>query len=239
MLRRLLPGVYEGWIVVGSGAFVVLLIAASFFYGFGTIFNEVIDEFGWSVAATSLAFSLRSEVGGVAAPFIGVLIDRKGPGRVLLFGVVLTAIGVALMSFMQAIWQFYVVMLLIAIGTSSAGGQVARRDRGPGSARGARGRCRLMALGGGMGGVLVVGVAWLVEGLGWRWALRVMALAMLTLGLFAAATCAPARAVTRSRSTACGVPTGTPATMTTTARTGACPCARSSARGRSCCCRWR
>jgi hypothetical protein len=43
MLRRALPGVYEGWIVVGSSACVVLLIGASFFYGFGTIFNEVID----------------------------------------------------------------------------------------------------------------------------------------------------------------------------------------------------
>ena len=77
-------------------------------------------------------------------------------------------------------------MLVIAVGTSSAGGQVSlaaiatwfrvRRARA----------MSLMTLGGGMGGVLVVGVAWLVEGLGWRWALRVMALAMLTLGLFAA-----------------------------------------------------
>ncbi|MQC18704.1 MAG: MFS transporter, partial [Chloroflexi bacterium] len=67
MLRRLFPNVYEGWLVVGASAFIVLLIGASFFYGFGTIFNEVIDEFGWSVAATSIAFSLRSEVGGLAA----------------------------------------------------------------------------------------------------------------------------------------------------------------------------
>jgi sugar phosphate permease len=41
----------------------------------------------------------------------------------------------------------------------------------------------IMTLGGGLGGLLVVVVAWLVEGFGWRWALRVLALAMITLGL--------------------------------------------------------
>src|SRR5438552_1566870 len=40
MLRRTFPNVYEGWLVVGSSAFIVMLIASVFFYGFGTIFNE-------------------------------------------------------------------------------------------------------------------------------------------------------------------------------------------------------
>jgi MFS family permease len=186
MLRRLFPQIYEGWLVVGSTAFVVLLIASSFFYGFGTIFNEVIAEFGWSVAATALAFSLRSEVGGIAAPFVGAMVDRIGPQRVLFAGILVTAAGVLLMSFMTAIWQFYAAMLVIALGTSSAGGQVGLaaiatwfRDR--------RSRAMsFMTLGGGLGGVLVVGVAWLVEEFGWRSALRLLALAMVTLGLLAA-----------------------------------------------------
>jgi MFS family permease len=183
MLRRAFPNVYEGWLVVGSTAFVVLLIGATFFYGFGTIFNEVIAEFGWSVGVTSLAFSLRSEVGGVAAPFIGMFIDRAGPRRVLVVGIIIAAAGVLAMSVMQSLWQFYVAMFVIAIGTSSAGGQVglaaiatwfrARRARA----------MSIMTLGGGLGGVLVVGVAWLVDAFGWRWALRVLALVMVTLGM--------------------------------------------------------
>ena len=52
MLRRIFPGIYEGWLVVGSAAVTTLLIGASFFYGFGTIFNEVKDEFGWTTAMT-------------------------------------------------------------------------------------------------------------------------------------------------------------------------------------------
>lgn len=183
MLRRALPGVYEGWIVVGSAACVVLMIGASFFYGFGTIFTEVIDEFGWSVAATSLAFSLRSEVGGVAAPFIGVAIDRLGAQKVALGGVVISAVGVLLMSEIQAIWQFYAAMMVIAIGSSAAGGSVglvaiaswfeARRAFA----------MSIMTIGGGVGGLLVVGIAALVEEFGWRGALRALSLIMLTVGI--------------------------------------------------------
>ncbi|MQA00493.1 MAG: MFS transporter [Dehalococcoidia bacterium] len=186
MLRRLFPDLYEGWIVVGASAFVVLLIASVFFYGFGTIFNEVIDEFGWSVAATSLAFSLRSEVGGIAAPFVGMVIDRFGPGRVLLIGILVAVAGVLMLSYIQNLWQFYAAMLVIAVGSSSAGGQVgltaiatwfrARRARA----------MSVMTLGGGIGGLLVVAVATLVDVYGWRWALRLLALAMLTLGMLAA-----------------------------------------------------
>ncbi|MSQ30009.1 MAG: MFS transporter [Dehalococcoidia bacterium] len=183
MLRRALPGVYEGWIVVGSAACLVLMIGASFFYGFGTIFNEVIDEFGWSVAATSLAFSLRSEVGGVAAPFIGVAIDRLGAQKVALGGVIVSALGVLLMSEIQAIWQFYAVMMVIAIGSSAAGGSVglvaistwfeARRAFA----------MSIMTVGGGIGGLLVVGIAALVEEFGWRGALRALAAIMVTVGV--------------------------------------------------------
>ena len=53
MVRRLLPRVYEGWIVVGGAGFIILTIGASFFWGFGAIFNEMVDEFGWSVVADS------------------------------------------------------------------------------------------------------------------------------------------------------------------------------------------
>ncbi|TAK77124.1 MAG: MFS transporter [Dehalococcoidia bacterium] len=183
MLRRVLPGVYEGWVVVGSAAFVVLMIGASFFYGFGTIFTEVINEFGWSVAATSLAFSLRSEVGGVAAPFIGVAIDRLGAQKVALGGVVISALGVLLMSEIQAIWQFYPAMMVIAIGSSAAGGSVglvaiatwfeARRAFA----------MSIMTVGGGVGGLLVVGIAAMVEGFGWRGALRALSVIMLTVGI--------------------------------------------------------
>lgn len=182
MLRSLFPRLYEGWIVVGAAGLTVLIVASTFFYGFGTIFNEVLDEFGWSVAATALAFSLRSEVGGLASPFMGYLVDRFGARIVMVAGVVVASVGVLLMSYIQTIWHFYAAMIVIAIGTSAAGPQVGMSAVATWFER-RRGRAMaLTTVGGGLGGLLVVAVAWLVDLAGWRDALRIEALIMLTFG---------------------------------------------------------
>ena len=65
----------------------------TFFYGFSVLFNPIVNEFGWSRVSVSFAFSLRSEVGGIAAPVVGFLVDRVGPRRLMVFGVVAVAVG--------------------------------------------------------------------------------------------------------------------------------------------------
>ena len=122
MLSQLFPNVYEGWLVAASGGFIIILTTAVFVHTFGTIFNPLRDEFGWSAASVSLAFSLRSEAASITAPAVGVLLDRIAPRRLLVGGLFVAAGGVFLMSFIQALWQFYVVMMLIAAGHSGASG---------------------------------------------------------------------------------------------------------------------
>lgn len=179
MFRKIFPNVYEGWLVVWSVALIVTMVGAAFFYGFGLMFTPIVDEFGWSNAAVSFAFSLRTEAGGLAAPLVGVGIDRVGPRRVLLGGVVTMCLGVFLMSFMETLWQFYGAMVIIAIGTSAAGGQVGLAATATWFER-RRGRAMsIMTLGGGIAGTLVIGVAWLVDLAGWRGALRIIGLLVL------------------------------------------------------------
>ena len=185
MLARLFPDVYEGWIVVGAATTVLFFLSASIFWGLGPMFNPIVDEFDWSVAQTSFAFAVRSEVNGVAAPFVGAMIDRIGSRRMMLVGIVIASTGLFMMSFMQNLWQFYGVMLLIAVGSSTSGGQVTMVST---VSWFERKRARALALataGGTMGGVFVLVAALLVESLGWRGALRVMALLLLVGGLLA------------------------------------------------------
>jgi MFS family permease len=182
MLRRIFPEVYEGWLVAWSGTIVLLILGATIFYGMGPLFNPMTEEFGWSVGATALAFSLRSEVNGVAAPFVGGFIDRVGTQRVMLFGIAVSALGVFLISFQQELWQFYLLMLVVAVGSSTAGGQVVMVSTVTWfEEKRARALSYAMA-GGALGGMLTFFVALLVDGIGWRGALRVMALILLLVG---------------------------------------------------------
>jgi len=186
MLRRVLPGVYEGWIVVGASGFLILTVGAIFFWGFGAIFNEMIDEFGWSVAATAFAFSLRTEVSGVSAPVIGVIIDRFGTRRAMVAGVLITAAGFVAISLVQTIQQFYAGMILTAIGTSACGYPVAFAATATWFNRRRSTAMAMITVGGAVGGVFAVVVGGLVEAYGWRVALQLMAAGMIAIGLVTA-----------------------------------------------------
>lgn len=175
MLSKLLPNVYEGWIVVFSTSVILLLLSTSVFYGFGPMFNPIRDEFGWSAGQLGLAFSVRSEVNGVAAPFVGALLDRVSSQRIMIMGLAVVVASMFLLSFMQNLLHFYLLMLMMAVGTSTTGGQVTMVSTVTWFERKRANALALATAGGAAGGLLTAGVALLVEQLGWRDAMRVMA----------------------------------------------------------------
>ena len=113
---------FYGWWVVFASAVIVFLTGGTFFYGFSALFNPIEDEFGWNRASIAFAFSLRSEVGGIASPAVGYLVDRVGARRLMMGGVVLVAIGFALLSRVDSLVTFYGAVIVIAIGMSATGG---------------------------------------------------------------------------------------------------------------------
>jgi OFA family oxalate/formate antiporter-like MFS transporter len=174
-------GIFFGWWVVFVSAALIFLTGGTFFYGFSILFNPIVNEFGWSRAAVSFAFSLRSEVGGIAAPVVGFLVDRVGPRRLMVFGVVAVAVGFILLSRVESLWAFYGSVVVIAIGMSASVGPVGmvavahwfRRRRGRALA--------VMAMGAGSSGVMVVILAGLVSAFGWRDALLIIAIVQLVV----------------------------------------------------------
>ena len=116
MLKRVFPNIYEGWIVVGASGLVMMLSGSTFFYGLSAIFTSLLIEFQWSVAATSLAFSLRTEVQGLTGPIIGLSIDRLGPKFTIMTGIIVAGLALFALSFINNLLQFYLVMLISALG---------------------------------------------------------------------------------------------------------------------------
>src|SRR5690349_21343387 len=80
------------------------------------------DEFGWKRAQVVSVYSAFLVVTGLAAPLTGMLIDRWGPRVVYPVGVVLLASSCLLSSQLGQLWQFQVVVgLLAGMGVSMLG----------------------------------------------------------------------------------------------------------------------
>ncbi len=91
-------------------------------YSFSVFYKAILDEFGWSRADTAAAFSVSLMVYGFSSPFVGTLVDRLGPRKVLLFGMSLLTLGLIGMSFMNSIWLMYALYgVVMALGINSLG----------------------------------------------------------------------------------------------------------------------
>lgn len=92
--------------------------SAVFWRGFQAFFDPIVETFGWSRGATAGALSLSRGEGGLISPFVGILIDRFGPRKVMTFGVATTGGSFILMSRVESLWQFYGAMALLTLGMS-------------------------------------------------------------------------------------------------------------------------
>ena len=80
------------------------------------------EEFGWKRAQVASVYSAFLVVTGLAAPLTGMLIDRWGPRVVYPLGVVLLSSSCLLSAHLGELWQFQVVVgLLAGMGVSMLG----------------------------------------------------------------------------------------------------------------------
>ena len=115
---RIEPSPYYRYIIV-SIAFIVMVIAWGVNYSFGVFFTPLLDEFGWTRAMTSGAFSLAMFSEGLGGVFMGRICDRFGPRLVVSVCGILLGMGYMLMSQVSTVWHLYLFYgVVIGIGLS-------------------------------------------------------------------------------------------------------------------------
>jgi len=115
MLRRL-P---YAWLIV-LVTFLVLLAAAGVRAAPGVLIRPLEAEFGWDRASISLAIAVSILAFGLGAPLSGGLIDRFGPKRVMLGGLVLIVGGLIPLALMTDLWQLHVFWgIVTGVGTGA------------------------------------------------------------------------------------------------------------------------
>ncbi len=103
--RHRVPFFY-GWVIVGSCC-AVLAITYGVYYSFSVFLVALLEQFGWSRAAASGAFSVFAMSTAFGSVLGGALMDRLGPAKVMPAGAVLLAIGTFGTSRMSQLWEFY------------------------------------------------------------------------------------------------------------------------------------
>lgn len=92
-----------------SFMFAETVIWAAIFYSFPALVLQWQAEFGWSATQAMGAFSLALAVQGVAAPWVGRLIDRGLAPLGMPLGAVGALIGLVALTQITTLWQFYAV----------------------------------------------------------------------------------------------------------------------------------
>ena len=104
------------------GAFISQTLQSGFgFQGFGTFIIPLEQEFGWDKTTLSGARSLMQFENGLMGPVEGAFIDRFGSRITMAFGMFIFGLGLFLLGFIQSLWAYYVVFVIIAFGTSISG----------------------------------------------------------------------------------------------------------------------
>jgi MFS family permease len=99
MIKRLTQRFYYGWIMLAVG-FTVVTITYGARFCFGTLFNSLLDEFGWTRAMVTSIFSVSLLCQAVFQPFAGAFLDKYGAKKILCLGAVL--IGISFIIFGNA-----------------------------------------------------------------------------------------------------------------------------------------
>src|SRR5580700_7197920 len=109
------------WLMLG-GAFAAFTVSAGIMHSYAVFLLAFIEEFRWSRAETSIAYSVSQLVAGGSSPFVGALVDRLGPRRLLVLGGGLLFAGLVGSALISALWQEVLLYgIVMTIGANCLG----------------------------------------------------------------------------------------------------------------------
>jgi MFS family permease len=164
---------------------VLFAIVGLALYGLPFYYDFMVREFGWSrtqvTSGNAISKLLIGPLFGFAA---GWIVDRFGPRRLMMAGIVMAGAALVGLAHMTALWMFYLFYILNALGYV-CGGPLPNQVLLSRWFNKARGKAMGFAyLGIGIGGYLVLRLSpRLVEAFGWRGALQTLGIIIVAMAL--------------------------------------------------------
>ena len=151
---------------------------------FSLLFPAILGEFGWDRGVTAGAFSFGFLVSAVVTPFVGRVMDLRGPRIVVELGVLTMGAGLILASLASEPWQLYLTLGALAGGGVNCFTYTGQSLYLTNWFVRRRGLALSLAFSGvGIGSITILPwLGWLIEAAGWRRAcieLGILVLALL------------------------------------------------------------
>ena len=177
-----LPSFY-GWVIVAV-AFVTMGVGVNVRTAFSLLFPPILAESGWERGMTAGAFSFGFLVSAVLSPFVGRLMDRRGPRVVIEMGVGCMAAGLMLAPLVRQPWHLYATLGVLVGGGANCLSYTGQSLFLPNWFVRRRGLAMSVAFSGvGVGSIILLPwVQTLIGRGGWRaacWAMGLLVLALL------------------------------------------------------------
>lgn len=168
--------------VAATGFLSLFSLIGIMFYGLTFFYDFWVQEFGWTRATVTSGNAFAKILVGLFGFVVGYLIDRFGPRKMMLTGILMAGGAVIGLGLMTSLWQFYVFYIFSALGYMCGGplpNQVLTSrwfDKARGKAMG------FAYLGIGIGGMLAPQIAKALNvEFGYRHALVILGVTMIVL----------------------------------------------------------
>lgn len=169
--------------VAATGFLSLFSLVGIMFYGLPFFYDFWLTDFGWTRAQVTSGNALAKLIIGPLFGFLaGWIIDRFGPRRLMLSGIVMGGVALIGLSWMTSLWHFYLFYLFNALGYM-CGGPLPNQVLVSRWFTTARGKAMgIIYLGIGIGGMLVPQIArGLTASFGWRDALMMLGILMVVV----------------------------------------------------------
>ncbi len=164
------------WVIVATLALTETVSWGVLYYGFAVFLVPMERELGQSRASITVAFSLALLLSGLAAPFVGRLLDHIGPRWPMTFGSLLATLLILAWSRIQALPAFYALWIGLGLAMALVLYEPAFATLAKWFERRRRLAVTVLTLVGGLASLIFTPFnTWLVSFLGWRNALVTLA----------------------------------------------------------------
>ena len=113
------PLTLRSWLTLLT-SFVILMVAFSFgLFSLPQFYPSLVRMFHWNRASVTAGGSIVLLLVGILSPFVGWLVDRFRPKKVLLGGMCLVGLALALLSSAESRPRYYAFCVVLGAGTSA------------------------------------------------------------------------------------------------------------------------